>query len=422
MGIPTRNRADLAIAAVKSILRSDHPRVAVIVSDNSTEEDERERLRDFCASRGAGAVEYVRPAEPLPMATHWEWLRATIQERVEPTHLTYLTDRMVFTAGALAELMGAIAANPADVISYNHDRVEDAEVPVQLVQTQWTGRLFDLDARRLLAMSSRGAYGDHLPRMLNSVGPMAVFDDIQRRFGSVFESVAPDYAFAYRCLAVRDRILYLDRACLIHYGMARSAGVTYLRGRPNEDAAAFQQSLTVARFGKTPEPRFETVANAIFQEYCAAREAAGDDRFPPVDMPGYLGTNAISVSLITDPDWRARMEDLLRAHGWTRGSGIRGALGRGLAMAGYFVRHPGALARSLRRQLWDRPPGTPAANLFPRVGIDPRIREDLTFGSAAEAIAHAEAHPRARTPYSWLVHTLRRAGAVVRESAPPSGR
>jgi hypothetical protein len=349
------------------------------------------------------------------MPAHWEWLWQLVRREVAPTHLTYLTDRMVFTAGAIAELMEIVDREPDRVLSYRHDRVEDMTTPVELVQSQWTGQLLELDARKLIEMSSRAGYGDHLPRMLNSIAPVATLTAIEERFGNVFRSISPDYCFAFRCLATRDTILYLDRSCLIQWGMSRSSGITYMAGRPNEDAARFKAELSVPRFGSTPEPAFETATNAIFQEYCAIREEVGGDRFPPVDWRSYLTDNAISIDRVEDPEWRTRNQALLRRRGWTRVNSARHVLRQSASMAAYFIRHPQALGRSLKRQLWDRPPGTPAAFLLPRVGLNPRIRDELRFDSAAKAIAYANAHPRARTRYAWHLHQLRRAGAIVRE-------
>jgi hypothetical protein len=414
IGIPTRNRAELAVAAVESVLRAGRTDITVVVSDNSTEAADRDRLIEFCARHPDGAVEYVRPPEPLAMPAHWEWLWGVINERMAATHVAYMTDRMVFTAGALEELMEIVSAAPDLVLSYQHDRVDDLRTPVELVQAQWTGQLLQLDARKLIEMTSRAAWGDHLPRMMNSIAPTGTLAEIEERFGDVFGSTSPDYRFAYRCLAVCDTVLYLDRSCLIQHGMNRSAGITYLRGTPNEEAASFARELTGPRFGATPEPAFETVANAIFQEYCSVRAEVGGGRFPPPDWRSYLTANAISIDRITDPQWGARMRGLLRQRGWRRRHSARHVLGLTLEMAGYFLRHPGALARTIKRQLWERPPGTPAAFLLPRVGLSPGVRDNFRFDSAADAIAHANAHPRPRTPYAWPVHRLWRAGAIAR--------
>jgi hypothetical protein len=271
----------------------------------------------------------------------------------------------------------------------------------------------------VLRLAARGEWGDHLPLMLNCIAPLTAITAVEQRFGSVFAPVAPDYRFAYRCLATFDTILYLDQACLIHYGMSRSAGISYMRGKPNEAAQRFERELSVERYGATPEPGFETNSNAIFQEYCSVRAEEGGQSLPPLDWPSYLDLNARSATIIEDPDWRARMEEVLSRHGWSRRRAARFELGRAAAICGYFARHPDAFARSLKRQLLERPPGTPLALLLARRRIDPRVRDELQFDSAAEAIAHAEAHPRARTSSAWHVHRLQRGGAIVRSYPPP---
>jgi hypothetical protein len=413
IGIPTRNRAQLAMAAIDSVLRSDAG-VDLVVSDNSTQAAERDRLAEFCASKPAGAVEYVRPPEPLSMAAHWEWFWKAIEETIAPTHLAYLTDRLVFREGALAELAEIVRLNPDSVVSYHWDRVHDRALPVELQQTQWSGKLLELDSRKLIELSSLGVFPECLPRLMNSFAPVSVISAIERRFGDVFGDVSPDYRFAYRCLAVRDSVLYLDRACVIEHGFSRSAGGNYVLGSMNDDATWFAQELDTARFGATPEPAFETGANAILQEYCSVRAELNGDGFPPVDERGYLVANAISADRLEDPRWRARTSELLRRRGWTRWSSIRHVLGLTREMAGFAARHPGVLPRSIRRQVRERPPGTVAAYVLPRIGLNPRIGPGFRFDSSEEAIAHANENPRPRMATTWPVHRLARAGAVVR--------
>lgn len=422
IGLPTRNRPDMARAAIEAVLRWPHPDVVLVVSDNSTDPDALARLAEFCAGLPPEAVRYVRPPEPLAMAEHWAWLWHEIRDTLSPTHVGYLTDRLVLAARALPQLVGIVAREPELVLSFQVDHVHDLRTPVELVQRQWTGQLLELDARELIELSRRGRSGDFMPRMLNSITPAGVMSAIERRFGDVFGDVAPDYRFAFRALAVCDTTLYLDRSCVTEHGMTRSAGIGFSKGTMNQDASRFARELAVPRFGATPEPGFETVANAIFQEYCAVRQELGGDRFPPPHWRSYLTANAISVDRIQDPAWRERMRDLLRRRGYTRRNGVAHVAGLTLEMAGYFARHPGALARSVKRQLWDRPPGTPAAFLLARAGLSPRLRDDLRFASSAEALAHADLRPRRRMPYSWHLHRVERAGAIVRRlgTEPPA--
>jgi hypothetical protein len=385
-----------------------------VVSDNSSDANESRRLEEFCARTDDPRLHYVRPPEELPMPAHWEWLWRTLRDGHDPSHVAYLTDRLVFVDDALDELCEIAERHPDRVVSYHWDHVKDLATPVELVQTQWTGRLLELDTHRLAELSSRGEFGNYLPRLMTCVAPVSTVEAIERRFGDIFGPTAPDYRFAYRCLAVCDTLLYLDRACMVERAMASSGGNSYKRGQMNEAARDFARWLSGPRYRHTPEPAFETLANAIFDEYCAVRAELGEDRLPPPPRDSYLATNAVSVDRIVDPEWRAQMEELLRRRGWTRRRRARRALTVAAEVAGYFARHPGALARSVKRQLLERPPGTPAASLLPRVGLDPGIRDDLRFASTAEAIAHANSHPRPTQPYAWHVHRLERAGAIRR--------
>jgi hypothetical protein len=413
IGIPTRNRAALAARAIESALRDAPGGTLVVVSDNSTDAAERERLERYCAHAGE-RVEYVRPPEPLPMPVHWDWLWRTIRDSADPSHISYLTDRFVFAAGALPAVLEVAQANPGRVVSYHQNTVFDEFSPVQLVQTPWTGRTVELDCRRLAELSSRGIYGDYLPRMLNSVAPVETLAELERRHGDVFGTVAPDYRFAYRCLALHDTVLYLDRPCLVEYAMPQSTGGGFRRGQLNPHAADYAAQLAEPRFGATPEPTLETLANAIFQEYCSVRAEEGGGRFPPVERRGYLATNAISVDRVEDPDQRAALRAQLRRLGWTRVDSVRHTLGVARAMAGYLARHPSEIRRTLRRQLVERPPGTPLAFVLSRLGLAPPVSDEFRFATAEEAIAWADANPRSPTPHAWHIDRLERAGAVVR--------
>jgi glycosyltransferase involved in cell wall biosynthesis len=98
--IPTRNRAELAINALRSVLAESSPAVHVVVSDNSTALEEAEKLSRFCTELGADQVRYIRPPHPQGMSDHWQWALEQARGQSESTHFTYLTDRMVFRPGA----------------------------------------------------------------------------------------------------------------------------------------------------------------------------------------------------------------------------------------------------------------------------------------------------------------------------------
>src|SRR6476619_884112 len=107
--IPTRNRAHLAAMALSSVGAGETDGVHVIVSDNSTVTEERDELRRICDEAG---IAHVAPPEPLPMRPHWGWALERALELHGPSHVSVLTDRMLFKQGWLMRLWGMAHANP----------------------------------------------------------------------------------------------------------------------------------------------------------------------------------------------------------------------------------------------------------------------------------------------------------------------
>jgi Glycosyl transferase family 2 len=373
--VPTRNRADLAATTVASALADGDPRVSVLVSDNSTDEEHAERLRAWCDEHAGEALRYVRPPEPLPMSAHWQWALGHALESPGTTHVMYLTDRLVMRPGMWDGLLGVAERHPADVITFGDDTIVDYRQPVTISERPWTGSLLRVDAGRLLRVLGRGI---HMvaPTMLQTLAPRTVIEDIQAAYGSVFASIAPDHCFSYRCLDRVDSILHWDRVVIVQRALDRSNGFSQIRGVANADHVDFLRELGERRINQhAPVPELLTVSNAIYNEYEYVRAEPSSSKLPPLRRHYYLGANARDVDRLEDPDLRARMRRVLSEHGWSTRTRIRYTLGLYLSAAGYYVRRPRALVRRLLR----KPP--PAAR----------------FGDSAEALAYTLEHPSGPT-------------------------
>src|SRR4051812_28000388 len=114
--VPTRNRADLAPTTIDSALADEDPRVGVLVSDNSTDPQQAERLRLWCAERSDRRLRYVRPPGPLPMSPHWQWAFERALEEPATTHAMCLTDRLVARPDLLRGLLAIVERHPGDVV------------------------------------------------------------------------------------------------------------------------------------------------------------------------------------------------------------------------------------------------------------------------------------------------------------------
>jgi glycosyltransferase involved in cell wall biosynthesis len=317
--VPTRNRARIAMNAIRSVL--DHPvgDIEVLVSDNSTSEEDREELASFCSTLADSRLRYLRPPASLAMPAHWDWAIEQALSFSSVSHFCYLTDRMMFKTGALQEVLNIAALYPERVISYNHDRIVDDAKPIRIEQYAGTEKLLEIQTLRLSYLFSQAIFHHALPRMLNCIVPRRVLERIRSRFGNVFSSIAPDFNFCCRCLELENSILFYDKSPIFHYALNRSNGASTTRGELTSDSADFIANLPVDnsfRNYATPIPQLITAVNAAFNEYLIFRQQTKSSRFFEVDRQKYLEANAAEIREVSDPALRADMTALLVEHGY----------------------------------------------------------------------------------------------------------
>ncbi len=322
IGIPTRNRAELVVHALTSVVgQSLPPEIAldVFVSDNSTAPHERETLQRFVAGLGDTRVRRIQPPGDLPMVEHWNFLLAEMLDRSDADRFLFLTDRMFFKHGALRALGAALErCADSELLAYGIDTLHDLEPPFRLQLQSWSGECRDLASASALDAVSRAYLYDYLPKMLNSVASRALLTRLCGHYGSVFSSIAPDFAFCFRALSMLDRYAFLDRSLIVQHGLARSNGRSMTRGVPTADSRDFMARLG-AQYERTGFaaliPELQTTANVIMHEYASARAAAPQPEcFPEIDPARYMALQWNEVLQMEDPSARAIAVELLRRH------------------------------------------------------------------------------------------------------------
>src|SRR5687768_15318968 len=172
--IPTRNRSELAVNAVNSVLNQQDGSAEVIVSDNSTERGEADKLSKFCSELGDRRVRYIRPPEPLPMTEHWNWAMSEALSLSRASHIIYLTDRLFLKPFALKTLAEIINQYPEKAVSYSWDLINDISLPVVSFQLIRTEKLYEVSSQDLLDLAAESFFNYSLPRMLNCCCPRKI--------------------------------------------------------------------------------------------------------------------------------------------------------------------------------------------------------------------------------------------------------
>lgn len=397
--IPTRNRASLAVNAIKSVLDQDVDRIQVIVSDNSTLDIEIHQLSKYCTSEASRRVRYIRPPKPMSMSRHWDWVMGQFLEEIDCSHVTFLTDRMVFKRGMLKEAVEAARRSPDLLLSYNLDKVIDDSKPVTLHLNPWTGQILKLDSDDLLALVSNGLLHDCLPRMLNSIVPRSIIELIHARFGNVFSSISPDFSFCFRALAALECISFFDKSVLIHYAQHRSNGQNLSQGKRSRDHLDFLKHLGSEGLNfASPVPELSTIYNAICHEYCIVRNQTKSVKFPRIDSEAYLNANAAEISRVEDANLRNEMISLLHSHGWREAERTpdhqRSLIRKLLSIRTIANKIRWLLRGRYAKGLWLISSGV--------LGIPPPDDQRFGFRDSEDAIDFANRFPRRRSEQSQI--------------------
>jgi len=318
--IPTRNRASLAIAAIRSLLAMDHPRLAcIIVSNNSSDPAQAGALAQYCEAIGDPRLIHIAPPRALGMADHWDWATQQALERSATSHFALHYDRRI-SLPDFALALDLTARWPERPITYLLDILYPALGRFFVRQTPWSGGLFEIATRRALDLASQGlltGLWQAFPVLVNCLTPRSVLERVRDRFGSICASTSPESCFGFRFAAIAETYLHLDRALGIHYGYGDSNGMGYMRGDVSGTFGDFMR-LHGDRpwLDAAPIPGFSLGQNSFYHEYALVQREAGSERFPPIDRAGYLADIAGGLAWIADPGPRAAAEEVLRRHGW----------------------------------------------------------------------------------------------------------
>lgn len=380
--IPTRNRFELARNAIKSVLMQKECEFEIIVSDNSTESLDVQKLEEFCFEQSDKRLRYIRPPEPLTMTKHWDWIMRQAIEIDEFSHITYLTDRMVFKPGSLADLVKLADIYPNQMISYSWDAIKDDALPVRLIQSAWTEKLFRIKPAHIFQMSSEMKFFIAcLPKMLNTLVPRNVFEAINFRFGHYFLSNSPDFSFAFSALNSVESFIYYDKPLIIDYGLKVSNGYTISRGVLTKDSKQFIETADRHLSFETPLPEFYSTTSAVLDEYWKVKCQTSSKQMPEHDREKYIFALIKDILLLQNSSLKYKL--LLRLY---RASILK-----------TFRDHLRALLDNKRAKYPLRTMAKRKLSKNIKFTTLEGAPEQTLFASADEAIAHASHFPREKS-------------------------
>ncbi|HUR83168.1 MAG TPA: hypothetical protein VM733_20595 [Thermoanaerobaculia bacterium] len=317
----TRNRVDLAIATLRSLLTQDGDTpFDVVLSDNSESPEDTRKLEEHCRALADPRVIYIRPQKPMPMCPHWEWAIEQAMQLSDATHFGVQYDRKLWRPGELRPFAAACAVDPRATVAYACDVAFQKPHGVEAWTIPVTEKLYEIRTRTIADLVSRGMLyelGNAYPLLANCMAPRETMERVRARFGSICNSSTPDVVFTFRLCALDESFLYLDRASVIAFGYRFSNGFSYLRGDVSGAYGDWVKTWGDRPWLEAaPLPGLDLGLNILFHEYALVQREAGADRLPPIEREGYLNAIAKGLEWIDDRARKEKMLRILRDEGW----------------------------------------------------------------------------------------------------------
>lgn len=221
--IPTRNRPELLMFAINSLLDQSNQDFEIIVSDNSSEDLSLVNKKNIALLNNPRIV-YVRPPSPMAMVDHWNWAI----EKAKGFYISILTDRMVFKKEAISFLYNILNFKKPKLLVFSHDKLSGDVAPFTYIKKTGTGDYLKIESTKVFELCCKGIVSRYWPRMLNSVCQKDVLNQIRTNYGEVFSGVAPDYSFCFRALDWLGEYYYIDESLIISAGHKFSNGKIFL--------------------------------------------------------------------------------------------------------------------------------------------------------------------------------------------------
>lgn len=281
--IPTRNRPQFILDTAISAIAQQFDSFEVILSDNSSDNATRDRLR---ASEHCGSITYIRPPQEILMPDHWEF--ATSHAKGE--YVLVLTDRSVLKQGALAAICRAInehGKSAIQVCSWRWSLFND-DLGYEFSGADNTGLLTSKVIRSTEVAATfikpQESYLYALPRALNSCYSALIAEKIRAQHGRLFFPTSPDFTSAFLMLAHAEKVLYIDAPLFISRGLSSSTGGNAYR----VSDPTYLEALGLEDWYRYVPIKAVLVENFLYEDFLAMQDMAGGGLKVEMDWVEYF--------------------------------------------------------------------------------------------------------------------------------------
>lgn len=288
--IPTRERCDTLLWALKTCVTQDYDELEILVSDNASQDATREVVESYDDAR----IRYINPGRRLGMSEHWEF--AVAQARAG--YLSVIGDDDGLLPGAAAAAAAILGDSGADALTWpmtayywprfvRRDLANHISLRVPRHRaTTWKRSREVLDA---VARFEAPYY--ELPSIYWGFVRKEVLDAAAARSGRLFWSITPDVYSGAATAAMTPRFLKTNVALSISGSSHHSNGAH--QGMRSEDDAATPGSVYLLENLTDFHPSFDysgSIPLVVAETLVQAREHVSDD-VPSPDLRAMIAAS-----------------------------------------------------------------------------------------------------------------------------------
>lgn len=225
--IPTRERCETLPFAIRSALGQETRDLQVLVSDNQSTDATPEIVRGFADPR----LTYVRAPRRMPMSEHWDFAL----EHADGKYVTFIGDDDAVMPGGIDRLLELMSRLPSDVYTWPRDGYvwPMNGRPGRLEYIASLGAPFTFELPTLARkIARRGGWNwGRLPCLYHSLVRRQITEEMKRKAGRVFDSLAPDIFTAFTLPALAERAVNVGRGITVSGYSPKSFGGAVRGGR-----------------------------------------------------------------------------------------------------------------------------------------------------------------------------------------------
>ena len=239
--VPTRERADVLLHCLQTVVSQTYEQVSILVSDNFSQDNTRAVVESFADSR----IRYINTGKRLSMAENWEFALG----HVTAGWVTILGDDDGLLPDSLARAASIVQTSGTQAIRSSVCAYQWPSLTGETfghIVVPMTRRITIRDSRKWLqkAIEARASYLD-LPMLYNGgFVDVAVLKSIEAKTGQIYRSCSPDVYTAIAIASVVDSYVYSEIPLAINGASRHSTGASQFSGKNRSSESPAARFLT----------------------------------------------------------------------------------------------------------------------------------------------------------------------------------